>query len=115
MSPSEKMEGITQPLIKISGLSKWFSSFQVLKNIDLEISHGEKVVICGPSGSGKSTLIRCINALEEHEEGSLVVQGIELKDVKDIRKIREQVGMVFQQFNLFPHLSVMENLVLANK
>ena len=112
-TPETQEDGHKQPVIKISGLSKWFSSFQVLKDINLEVSAGEKVVICGPSGSGKSTLIRCINALEEHEQGSLVVQGIELKDVSDIRAIREEVGMVFQQFNLFGHLSVMENLVLA--
>jgi general L-amino acid transport system ATP-binding protein len=100
-------------VIKINGLNKWFDDFHVLKDIDLEVSSGEKIVICGPSGSGKSTLIRCINALEKYQTGTLEVQGVDLGDLKDIRKVREEIGMVFQQFNLFPHLTVMENLTLA--
>ena len=103
----------TREVIKIQNLNKWYDDFQVLKDINLTVCSGEKIVICGPSGSGKSTLIRCINALEEHQTGSLIVQDIELKDAKDIRAIREEVGMVFQQFNLFPHLTALENLMLA--
>ena len=101
------------PVIRITGLNKWYGDFHVLQDINLTVTFGEKIVICGPSGSGKSTLIRCINALEEHQTGSLLVRGISLSNVKDIRAVREEVGMVFQQFNLFPHLTVMENLVLA--
>jgi len=101
------------PVIRITGLNKWYGDFHVLQDINFTVAVGEKIVICGPSGSGKSTLIRCINALEEHQTGSLLVQGISLNNVKDIRAVREEVGMVFQQFNLFPHLTVMENLVLA--
>lgn len=112
-SSSEEQNDLCRPVIKIDELNKWYSSFHVLKNINLEVSASEKIVICGPSGSGKSTLIRCINALEEYQTGSLVVQGRDLKKVGDIRAIREEVGMVFQQFNLFPHLSVLENLVLS--
>jgi len=100
-------------VIEITGLNKWYGDFHVLQDISLTVRAGEKIVICGPSGSGKSTLIRCINALEEHQGGSLVVQGISLGTVKDTRAVREEVGMVFQQFNLFPHLNVLENLVLA--
>ena len=101
-------------LIKISGLNKWFGSFHVLRDISLSVTRGEKIVICGPSGSGKSTLIRCINYLEEHQEGQIVVDGIELKgDLKNIEAVRKEVGMVFQSFNLFPHLSVLENCTLA--
>ncbi len=100
-------------VIEITGLNKWYGDFHVLQDISLTIRAGEKIVICGPSGSGKSTLIRCINALEEHQSGSLIVRGISLGNVKDIRAVREEVGMVFQQFNLFPHLNVLENLVLA--
>ncbi|MBT7951012.1 MAG: amino acid ABC transporter ATP-binding protein [Gammaproteobacteria bacterium] len=103
----------TNLVIQIAGLNKWFDDFHVLKDIDLEVSSGEKIVICGPSGSGKSTLIRCINALEKYQKGTLEVQGVDLGDLKDIRKVREEIGMVFQQFNLFPHLTVMENLTLA--
>ncbi len=110
---SEIDNDCSEEVIKIDGLNKWYDDFHVLKDINLNIHSGEKIVICGPSGSGKSTLIRCINALEEHQTGSLVVQGIELKNVTDIRAIREEVGMVFQQFNLFPHLTVIENLTLA--
>ena len=101
-------------LIEISGLNKWFGSFHVLRDITLSVTQGEKIVICGPSGSGKSTLIRCINYLEEHQEGQIVVDGIELKgDLKNIEAVRKEVGMVFQSFNLFPHLSVLENCTLA--
>jgi len=101
------------PVIRIAGLNKWFGDFHVLRDIDLTVDAGEKIVICGPSGSGKSTLIRCINALEEFSSGSVVIRGISLSTAKDIRAVREEVGMVFQQFNLFPHLNVLENLVLA--
>ena len=101
-------------LIEISGLNKWFGSFHVLRDISLSVTRGEKIVICGPSGSGKSTLIRCINYLEEHQEGQIIVDGIELKgDLKNIEAVRKEVGMVFQSFNLFPHLSVLENCTLA--
>ena len=101
-------------LIEISRLNKWFGSFHVLRDISLSVTRGEKIVICGPSGSGKSTLIRCINYLEEHQEGQIVVDGIELKgDLKNIEAVRKEVGMVFQSFNLFPHLSVLENCTLA--
>ena len=100
--------------IVISGLNKWFVDFHVLKDIDLTVSRGERIVICGPSGSGKSTLIRCINRLEVHQEGTITVDGIELNDdLKNIEDIRREVGMVFQHFNLFPHLTVLENCVLA--
>jgi len=101
------------PAIAIAGLNKWYDDHHVLKDIDLVIQPGEKVVICGPSGSGKSTLIRCINALEKHHAGTLMVQGREARSANDIRQLRQDVGMVFQQFNLFPHLTVMENLTLA--
>ena len=100
-------------IIQIDGLNKWYGEFHVLKDISLRVRSGEKIVICGPSGSGKSTLIRCINALESYQSGSLTVQGTTLADNKDTRAVREDVGMVFQQFNLFPHLTVLENLVLA--
>jgi general L-amino acid transport system ATP-binding protein len=105
---------MTQPIIEFSRVNKWYGDFHVLRDIDLQVAPGERIVICGPSGSGKSTLIRCINRLEEHQDGKLVVDGIELRDdVKAIEAIRRQVGMVFQQFNLFPHLTVLENLTLA--
>ena len=101
-------------MIKIENMHKWFGSFHVLKDINLGVDGGEKIVICGPSGSGKSTLIRCINRLEEHQEGSINVDGIELtSNVKNIAEIRSDVGMVFQSFNLFPHLSVLENCTLG--
>ena len=100
-------------IIQIEKLNKWYDEFHVLKDINLKVRAGEKIVICGPSGSGKSTLIRCINALESYQSGSLTVQGTTLNDDKDTRAVREDVGMVFQQFNLFPHLTVLENLVLA--
>ena len=101
-------------IISITGMHKWFGDFHVLKNIELEVGRGERIVICGPSGSGKSTLIRCINRLEEHQRGKIVVDGTELtNDLKHIEVVRSEVGMVFQQFNLFPHLTVLENLTLA--
>ena len=95
-------------------MNKWFGDFQVLKKINLEVKPKEKIVVCGPSGSGKSTLIRCINRLEEHQEGNIIVDGTELtEDTKNIEQIRAEVGMVFQQFNLFPHLSILDNCTLA--
>ena len=101
-------------MIELSGVNKWFGEFQALKNIDLAVGRGEKIVVCGPSGSGKSTMIRLINRLEAHQSGRIVVDGIELTDdVKAIERIRAEVGMVFQSFNLFPHLTVLENLALA--
>ena len=100
-------------VITLRGLNKWFGDFHVLKDVDLTVRKGEKVVICGPSGSGKSTLIRCINGLEDHQSGTVKVGETELKDAADLRTVRADVGMVFQQFNLFPHLSVLENLTLA--
>ncbi|MCZ2441601.1 MAG: amino acid ABC transporter ATP-binding protein [Burkholderiales bacterium] len=101
-------------MIEFRRVNKWYGDFHVLRDIELQVAAGERIVICGPSGSGKSTLIRCINRLEEHQDGELIVDGIELKDdVKAIEAIRRQVGMVFQQFNLFPHLTVLENLTLA--
>ncbi|WP_022727087.1 amino acid ABC transporter ATP-binding protein [Fodinicurvata sediminis] len=101
-------------VIEIKDLNKWFGDFQVLRDINMNVASGEKIVICGPSGSGKSTLIRCINALEEHQKGSIVVDGISLtNNLKNIDAVRREVGMVFQQFNLFPHLTVMDNLTLA--
>ena len=106
---------MTEPIITFEKVNKWYgNNFHVLRDIDLKVRTGERIVICGPSGSGKSTLIRCINRLEEHQEGRLVVDGTELTDdVKAVEKVRRQVGMVFQQFNLFPHLTVLENLTLA--
>jgi len=102
------------PVIELKGVNKWYGEFHVLKDIDLSVAKGERIVICGPSGSGKSTLIRCINRLEEHQAGSIVVDGIELtNNVKNIEAVRRDVGMVFQQFNLFPHLTVLENCTLA--
>jgi len=100
--------------IQISSMHKWYGEFHVLKDIDLTVHRGERIVICGPSGSGKSTMIRCINRLEEHQKGDIFVDGIELtNDLKNIDAIRREVGMVFQHFNLFPHLTVLENCVLA--
>jgi general L-amino acid transport system ATP-binding protein len=103
-----------EPIIELRHVDKWFGEFHVLKGIDLTVKKGERVVVCGPSGSGKSTMIRCINRLEEHQRGQITVAGIELtSDVKNIEAIRREVGMVFQQFNLFPHLTVLQNLTLA--
>ncbi len=105
---------MSDSIIQIKNVNKWFGDFQVLKNIDLEVQKNKKIVVCGPSGSGKSTLIRCINRLEEHQEGSIIVDGTELsEDTKNIEQIRAEVGMVFQQFNLFPHLSILDNCTLA--
>jgi general L-amino acid transport system ATP-binding protein len=103
-----------KPMIELRSVHKWYGEFHVLKDISLQVGKGERVVVCGPSGSGKSTMIRCINRLEEHQRGQIIVDGIELtSDVKNIEAIRREVGMVFQQFNLFPHLTVLENLTLA--
>ena len=105
---------MSDPIIQIKDVNKWFGEFQVLKNINLEVEKNKKIVVCGPSGSGKSTLIRCINRLEEHQEGMIVVDGNELSEnTKNIEQIRAEVGMVFQQFNLFPHLSILDNCTLA--
>jgi general L-amino acid transport system ATP-binding protein len=106
---------MTEKIIVFDKVNKWYgNNFHVLRDIDLEVGQGERIVICGPSGSGKSTLIRCINRLEVHQEGRIVVDGVELSDdLKAIERIRREVGMVFQQFNLFPHLTVLENLTLA--
>ena len=103
-----------EPIIQLRQVDKWYGDFHVLKGIDLEVKKCERVVVCGPSGSGKSTMIRCINRLEEHQQGQIIVAGIELTaDVKNVEAIRREVGMVFQQFNLFPHLTVLQNLTLA--
>ncbi|OGA35547.1 MAG: glutamine ABC transporter ATP-binding protein [Betaproteobacteria bacterium RIFCSPLOWO2_12_FULL_64_23] len=106
---------MAEPIISFNKVNKWYGdNFHVLRDIDLQVAAGERIVVCGPSGSGKSTLIRCINRLEDHQEGRIVVAGIELSDdVKAVEQVRRQVGMVFQQFNLFPHLTVLENLTLA--
>jgi general L-amino acid transport system ATP-binding protein len=113
--PDPKVPDPNAPaIIEFDKVNKWYGDFHVLRDIDLSVAQGERIVICGPSGSGKSTLIRCINRLEEHQQGRLTVDGIELgDDVKAIEAIRGRVGMVFQQFNLFPHLTVLENLTLA--
>jgi general L-amino acid transport system ATP-binding protein len=104
----------SENIIEIIGMHKWFGEFHVLNDIDLTVKKQERIVICGPSGSGKSTLIRCINRLEEHQRGQIIVDGMELtNDLKNIEKIRAEVGMVFQHFNLFPHLSIVENLTLG--
>ena len=101
-------------IIELKNVNKWFDKFQALKNINLEVNQQEKIVICGPSGSGKSTLIRCINRLEEHQDGQIIVDGKEISEnTKDLEKIRAEVGRVFQQFNLFPHLSILDNCTLA--
>ena len=106
---------MTEPIILFDKVNKWYgNAFHVLRDIDLSVARGERIVICGPSGSGKSTLIRCINRLEEHQQGRLLVDGVELTDdIKVIDDVRKKVGMVFQQFNLFPHLTVLENLTLS--
>jgi len=109
-----KMKVTNEPAIEITGMHKWYGDFHVLKDINLTVMKGERIVVCGPSGSGKSTMIRCINRLEEHQRGNIVVDGIELtNDLKQIDQVRREVGMVFQHFNLFPHLTVLENLTLA--
>ena len=105
---------MSDSIIQIQKVNKWFGDFQVLKEIDLEVKAKEKIVVCGPSGSGKSTLIRCINRLEEHQKGTIIVDGTEIsEDTKNIEQVRAEVGMVFQQFNLFPHLSILDNCTLA--
>jgi general L-amino acid transport system ATP-binding protein len=114
--PSSNTSGkAEQPVaVELIGVNKWYGDFHVLRNIDLKVVRGERIVICGPSGSGKSTVIRCINRLEQHQRGRIIVDGIELTDdLKRIDQVRREVGMVFQQFNLFPHLTVLENCVLA--
>jgi general L-amino acid transport system ATP-binding protein len=109
-----KMDTGARPAIEIAGLNKWFGDFHVLRDIDLTVARGERIVVCGPSGSGKSTMIRCINRLEDFQQGRVVVDGVTLSnDLKSIDEVRREVGMVFQHFNLFPHLTVMENLTLA--
>jgi general L-amino acid transport system ATP-binding protein len=105
---------MSDKIIEMRNVNKWFGDFQVLKNINLEVEKNKKIVVCGPSGSGKSTLIRCINRLEEHQEGNIIVDGTELNEnTKNIEQIRAEVGMVFQQFNLFPHLSILDNCTLS--
>ncbi len=104
------------PLIRLSNVNKFFGDFQALKNINLEVYKGERIVICGPSGSGKSTLIRCMNRLESHNDGQIVIEGNELTDdIRDINAVRREVGMVFQSFNLFPHMTVLKNLIIAQR
>ena len=105
---------MSDPVIRINKMNKWFGNFHVLRDIDLHVAAGEKIVICGPSGSGKSTLIRCINRLEAHQEGEIEVEGVTLDgSLKNLEEIRSNVGMVFQQFNLFPHMTVLENCTLS--
>ena len=105
---------MSEKIIQMKNVNKWFDDFHVLKDINLDVESKQKIVVCGPSGSGKSTLIRCINRLEEHQKGNIIVDGIELSEnTKNIEKIRAEVGMVFQQFNLFPHLSILDNCTLA--
>ena len=112
--PAGEMTISDEVMIQMVDVNKWFGQFHVLKNINLTVNKGERIIICGPSGSGKSTLIRCLNRLEEHQKGQIIVEGTELtNDLKHIEQIRREVGMVFQHFNLFPHLSVLENVVLA--
>ena len=114
MSEAAMTQEQSDVAIQIIGMHKWYGDFHVLKDINLSVERGEKIVVCGPSGSGKSTMIRCINRLEEHQQGQIIVDGIELtNDVKKIDEIRREVGMVFQHFNLFPHLTVLENCTLA--
>jgi general L-amino acid transport system ATP-binding protein len=113
-SPNNETTSTGDAIIEIVGMHKWFGDFHVLQDINLTVKKQERIVICGPSGSGKSTLIRCINRLEEHQRGKVVVDGMELtNDLKNIEKIRAEVGMVFQHFNLFPHLTIVENLTLG--
>jgi general L-amino acid transport system ATP-binding protein len=114
MNEQVKLTVFDEVAIGIQGMNKWFGSFHVLRNIDLTVNRGERIVVCGPSGSGKSTLIRCVNALEEHQSGQIIVDGTELtSDIKNVDKIRSEVGMLFQHFNLFPHLTILENCTLA--
>ncbi|WP_281178644.1 amino acid ABC transporter ATP-binding protein [Azospirillum thiophilum] len=112
VKPKHTLSG--EEIIRCTGVNKWYGEFHVLKNIDLSVQKGERIVVCGPSGSGKSTMIRCLNRLEEHQKGSIVIDGIELtNNLKNIELVRREVGMVFQHFNLFPHLTVLENCTLA--
>ncbi|MDO8312231.1 MAG: ATP-binding cassette domain-containing protein, partial [Sideroxyarcus sp.] len=109
-----KLKVSDEVAIQITAMNKWYGTFHVLRDINMTVQRGERIVICGPSGSGKSTLIRCINRLEEHQSGQIIVDGTELtSDLKNIDKVRSEVGMVFQHFNLFPHLTILENLILA--
>ncbi|MSO92206.1 MAG: amino acid ABC transporter ATP-binding protein [Rhodospirillales bacterium] len=111
---SSAIRGSGDAMVRMDGVHKWYGQFHVLKDINLTVAKGERIVVCGPSGSGKSTMIRCINRLEEHQSGHIVVDGVELtNDLKRIEEVRREVGMVFQHFNLFPHLTVLENLALA--
>ena len=113
-SAAKEMTVSDEVMVEMSGVNKWFGQFHVLKNINIRVHKGERIVVCGPSGSGKSTLIRCLNRLEEHQEGQILVEGTELSnDLKNIEQIRREVGMVFQHFNLFPHLTVLDNLTLG--
>ena len=113
-APKSAVSSAEAPAVQMVGVNKWYGDFHVLKDVDLTVRKSEKIVICGPSGSGKSTLIRCINRLEEHQAGKIVVDGIELtEDLKRIDEVRRDVGMVFQHFNLFPHLTILENCTLA--
>ena len=114
MSDANKKAAMDDYIIRMVNLNKWYGDFHVLKDINLDVKQGERIVICGPSGSGKSTLIRCINHLEEHQQGQIIIEGEELTgDIKQLEKIRTNVGMCFQHFNLFPHLSIIDNLTLA--
>ncbi len=114
MSAKAAAQASTAPMIEMRGVNKWYGEFHVLRDVNLTINEKQKVVVCGPSGSGKSTMIRCINRLEEHQAGQIIVDGVELtNDLKHIEVVRREVGMVFQQFNLFPHLTVLENVTLA--
>ena len=114
MNASAQMKVSDEQAIQITAMNKWYGTFHVLRDINMTVMKGERIVICGPSGSGKSTLIRCINRLEEHQQGQIIVDGTELtSDLKNIDKVRSEVGMVFQHFNLFPHLTILENLTLA--
>ncbi|OHV86621.1 amino acid ABC transporter ATP-binding protein [Mesorhizobium sp. ORS 3428] len=113
LSP-ENRRGLSETAVEITSMNKWYGDFHALRDINLTVRRGERIVICGPSGSGKSTMIRCINRLEEHQSGKIVVDGIELtSDLKKIEEVRREVGMVFQHFNLFPHLTILENCTLA--
>ena len=113
-APQKKLVIPDKVMIEMKDVHKWYGQFHVLKNINLTVKQGERIVLCGPSGSGKSTTIRCINRLEEHQQGQIIVDGTELtSDVKNIEMIRREVGMVFQHFNLFPHLNILENLTLG--
>ena len=116
MSQVIKQSAVSEPIIQIQDMNKWYGQFHVLKNINLNVQQGERIVLCGPSGSGKSTTIRCLNRLEEHQQGRIVVDGVELtNDLKQIEAIRREVGMVFQHFNLFPHLTILQNCTLVRK